>query len=199
MKTSVDTRGSVGYSLVEVMVAVVVICIGVLGIAKLQALSLSNATTSRLRSLAAMEAASLASAMHSNRQYWGDTPPASINVAANVITSSDGALQAAAGAGLTACIGSNNGNSMCTPVALAGYDVEIWVNDLNGLLPNPTATILCPPLATSGPASCTIQMSWSEQAVNANQQEAGETSAVCGALGQGQCFERPTYTLYVEP
>ena len=46
-----------GFSLVEVMVAVVVICTGLLGIAKLQALSLSNTSTARLRSLAAMEAA----------------------------------------------------------------------------------------------------------------------------------------------
>jgi type IV pilus assembly protein PilV len=199
MRTAIDRRSAAGYSLVEVMVALVVTCIGVLGIAKLQALSLSNATTSRLRSLAAMEAASLAAAMHSNRQYWGDTPPASINVAANVVTSSDATLQADAGAGLGACVGTNNGVAQCTPVQLAGYDVENWVNDLNALLPNATATILCPPLATTGPASCTIQMSWSEQAVNSNQGEANVSSATCGAIGQGQCFERPTYTLYVEP
>src|SRR5690349_21912373 len=59
-----------GFSLVEVMVAVVVICVGLLGIAKMQALSLSNTTTSRQRALAAMQAASIASAMHSNREYW---------------------------------------------------------------------------------------------------------------------------------
>ena len=38
-----------GFSLVEVMVALVVICVGLLGIAKMQALALSNTTTSRLR------------------------------------------------------------------------------------------------------------------------------------------------------
>ena len=59
-----------GFSLIEVMVAVVVICIGLLGIAKMQAMALSNTNMSRQRSLAAIEAASFASAMHSNRQYW---------------------------------------------------------------------------------------------------------------------------------
>jgi len=43
-----------GFSLVEVMVAIVVICVGLLGVAKLQALALSNTTTARLRSLAAL-------------------------------------------------------------------------------------------------------------------------------------------------
>src|SRR5262249_61998101 len=71
-----------GFSLVEVMVAVVIICVGLLGIAKMQALALSSTTTSRLRALAAIQAAGLASAMHSNREYWagaaGATPPADI-------------------------------------------------------------------------------------------------------------------------
>src|SRR6201987_2468405 len=94
-----DSRG---FSLVEVLVAVVVICTGLLGIAKLQALSLSNTSTARLRSLAALEAASLASAMHSNRQYWAGTPPTSIVATPNpapappTIGSSDAAMAAIA-------------------------------------------------------------------------------------------------------
>ena len=63
-----------GFSLVEVMVAVVVICIGLLGIAKMQAMALSNTNMSRQRSLAAIEAASMASAMHSNQLYWTTFP-----------------------------------------------------------------------------------------------------------------------------
>ena len=41
-----------GFSLVEVMVAVVVLCVGLLGVAHMQALALSNTTTARMRSLA---------------------------------------------------------------------------------------------------------------------------------------------------
>ena len=64
-----------GFSLVEVMVAVVVICVGLLGIAKMQAMAVSNTNMSRQRSLAAIEAASIASAMHSNREYWAESAP----------------------------------------------------------------------------------------------------------------------------
>ncbi|TLY62557.1 MAG: prepilin-type N-terminal cleavage/methylation domain-containing protein [Gammaproteobacteria bacterium] len=90
-----------GFSLVEVMVAVIVICVGLLGIAKLQALSLSNTTTSRLRALAAIQVASVAAAMHSNRQYWGNTPPNTVTVTGTAITSTDPALQTQATTDLT--------------------------------------------------------------------------------------------------
>jgi type IV pilus assembly protein PilV len=185
---------SPGFSLIEVMVALVVICVGLLGIAKMQALALSNTTTSRMRSLAALEAASLAAAMHSNRQYWANTPPVSITLNVRAIASTDGALAAQATAdlgNLTACVGNNSGVAQCTAPNLAAYDLANWTNDLNNLLPNPTANIACPPVAGGNiPTSCTIQISWTERAIAANQQEAAVTT--------GQ-FETPTYTLYVEP
>ena len=182
-----------GFSLIEVMVALIVICVGLLGIAKMQALALSNTTTARLRSLAALQAASLAAAMHSNRQYWGTTPPATITVAQLAIASSDAALAGQAGTDLAnpaACVGNNSGAVACTAAQLAASDVARWITDLNTLLPNDTATVLCPPIAAATPAACTIQISWTEQAVAMNQQEATVTT--------GQ-FETPTYTLYVEP
>jgi type IV pilus assembly protein PilV len=63
-------RQSGGFSLVEVMVALIVMSIGLLGIAKMQAAALSNTAIARTRSLAAIEAASLAASMHANRGYW---------------------------------------------------------------------------------------------------------------------------------
>ena len=74
-----------GFSLVEVMVAVVVICVGLLGIAKMQAMALSNTNMSRQRSLAAIEAASIAASMHSNRQYWAlaIVTPFSVSISGN--------------------------------------------------------------------------------------------------------------------
>jgi len=189
-----------GFSLVEVMVAVVVICVGLLGIAKMQSLSLSNMTTSRLRSLAAFEAAGLAAAMHTNRDYWTVTTPATITVnpvAAPVIASSDAALSAQATAdlgNLNACANPGGVVPACTPINLAAYDLARWTASLEGLLPNPTAAISCPPVVGANPVNCTIQISWSETAVATTKQEAQYQAA--GNIGQ---FERPFYLLYVEP
>jgi type IV pilus assembly protein PilV len=199
MKRYSSTRRAAGFTLIEVMVAIVVICVGLLGIAKMQALAMSNMTTSRLRSLAAIEAASLAAAMHSNRSYWANTPPASITVSGGVITSTDAALVSAATPDLTttpnACVGTSGSGAVCsTPVNLAAYDLARWVNVLQGLLPNPSFTILCPNIAGgNSPPACTIQIVWSETAVSMTQQEAAQQ-----ASGTGQ-FESPSYLLYVEP
>jgi len=180
------------------MVAVLIICVGMLGIAKLQALSLSNANTSRLRSLAAIQAASLAAAMHSNRQYWSNTAPASVTIPPppGAIASTDAALAATATADLggpTQCFGRGmgSGKSRCAPLPLAAFDLARWAVSVGGLLPNPNTTISCPPVAGPGPTSCTIQITWSETAVAVNQQEAN-------AAPNAQ-FQTPTYTLYVEP
>src|ERR1700743_819427 len=70
-----------GFTLIEVMVALIIIAIGMLGIAKMQALALSTTESSGVRSLVAIEAASLASSMHANRDYWvAGPPPASFTV-----------------------------------------------------------------------------------------------------------------------
>jgi len=199
-----------GFSLVEVMVAIIVICVGLLGIAKLQALSLSNTTTSRLRALAAIQVASVAAAMHSNRQYWGNTPPDTVIVTAAAITSTDGALQTQATNDLTGpskpsdvCVGTAGSGAKCNTLQLAAFDLARWGVSLAALLPNPTATIRCPPTLGGGPASCTVQITWIEQAVSVNQQEA---AATVNQVNQTLCdnnnkplFQCPSYMVYVEP
>jgi type IV pilus assembly protein PilV len=191
-----------GFSLLEVMVAVVVICIGLLGIAKMQALSLSNMSMSRQRSLAAMEAASFASAMHSNRQYWTSFAvnfSVSINGTPGTVVSTDAVLQAQTAAdlgALNACVGSGNGLPVCTAPNLAANDLaRWWVNSVSVQLPNPTATVSCPasPVGNPAPVACTVQISWTEKAVAVNATEATQEAA--GASTN----ERPVFTLYVEP
>jgi type IV pilus assembly protein PilV len=200
------------------MVAVIVICVGLLGIAKMQALALSNTTTSRLRALAAIQAAGLAAAMHSNREYWaGAAPPATTTFnagGAGRFFSTDAALQAAANAALPAgrntpdaiqsCVGSANAVAVCGGAAgvvnLAAFDLARWAASLNALLPNPQSTISCAFLA-GGPAppSCTIVVSWSEKAVAMNQQEAQAAPAIQATNSGPMSIEQPSYLLYVEP
>lgn len=192
-----------GFSLLEVMVAVVVICIGLLGIAKMQALSLSTTNMSRQRSLAAIEAASMASAMHSNRRYWGSFATdfsVSITGSPGTVASTDAALQAQTGAdlaNLTACDGAADGLPICgTSVNLAAYDLaRWWVNSVSKQLPNPTATVSCPasPVGNAAPVSCTVQISWTEKAVAINANTATQQAVGTSAS------EQPVFTLYVEP
>ena len=59
-----------GFSLIEVMVALVVCSIGLLGLAKMESLALSSEDLSGNRTIAAIEASSLAAMMHADRGYW---------------------------------------------------------------------------------------------------------------------------------
>jgi type IV pilus assembly protein PilV len=195
-----------GFSLIECMVACVVICVGLMGIAKMQAMGVGTTTVARQRSLAALQAASLASAMHSNRQYWAasegvGTPPASIVFNVNTtpaFSSSDAALLSNANtffpANLNFCVGTSGSGAVCTPVQLAAYDLARWASGLQQLLPNAVGTVLCPPAVGSAPVSCTIQITWTEKVVAMNSQEAVQQQAAPTAQ-----FNFPTYTLYVEP
>ena len=197
-----------GFTLIEVMVALIVITIGLLGVAKMQALSLANTTISRQRSLAAIEAASLAAAMRANRLYWSSVPPNFVTtwVPANApaFVSTDANLAAAANTGNShACDGVAGAVAVCAYTAnntgLAGADLAGWGAALAAVLPNPTARITCGvPLGTTLPASCTINIAWTETSVAISAQEATQEAAMKAAGTQGQ-FEKPTYQLYVEP
>jgi type IV pilus assembly protein PilV len=151
-----------GFSLIEVMIALVVISVGLLGLAKMQALSLSSTNTARLRSLAAIEAASLASAMHANRAYWATVGTA--------ITSSDGGLVGATDCSLS------GGASPCSPTQLAASDLNEWVTNFAGLFPAGNAAITCTAVTT--PLSCTIQIGWTENVVSRTQQTTGSASVL---------------------
>jgi type IV pilus assembly protein PilV len=191
-----------GFSLIEIMVAVVVICVGLLGVAKMQALALSSSTIARQRSMAAFLAASLASSMHSNRTFWASATAAADSTPAPItITSATGIIAPAALAGVAsgACNGGNSAVPTCPGNAgsqtLAAADLTEWSTRVSQLLPNAVTFIWCPGAIL--PASCTIQMTWTEQAVmtNAKAQNASGT----GQINNGGQFETPTYTLYVEP
>lgn len=191
-----------GFSLIEVMVAVVVICVGLLGIAKMQGLALSGTNIARQRSMAAFLAASLASSMNSNRNYWATAAAvAASNPTPITITGATGAIIPAtlAGVGNNACLGDGTGTAVCqgAPGAqtLAGSDLTRFLTNVNQLLPNSVTTITCQGLVQ--PPSCIIQISWTEQQVMTNAQATNATNI--GQVNNGGQFETPTYTLYVEP
>ncbi|WP_169741269.1 type IV pilus modification protein PilV [Andreprevotia chitinilytica] len=153
-----------GFTLLEVLIAVVVIAIGLLGVAGMEALSLSNTSSARTRGLAAVMAASLSSAMSANPGYWAAgllAAPGTVNVNVSVSggITGDTTLAAAASADCTA---------VCTPVQLAAYDLTNWGKTISQSLPSGTGQIVC--TTTVGqPVVCTITVSWSEKTMAAKQ------------------------------
>jgi type IV pilus assembly protein PilV len=172
-----------GFSLVEVMVALIIICVGLLGIAKLQALMLSNTGASRMRALAALEASSIAATMHADRDYWAGTPAATTTVndtaAAKGVTSTDSNLQT------TPDCTSTGSDAPCSSVKVAAFDLQNWLNDMYVTLPASTSMIVCAPNIV---VTCTVTITWQENVVASNSQEAGTNP-----------FQNQTYQLVVNP
>lgn len=194
---SVPGRDS-GFSLVEVMVALIIICVGLLGIAKLEALMLSSTGTSRLRALIALQAASLADAMHANRDYWDGTSTywnaadGNLSLTATEtggITTFSGTNAPAAGNPSCAEGAPGSGVAACDYEQLASYDLNQWASNMATVLQYSTSTIACS--SANGVVSCTITIQWNENTVAANSQEA--------AAGAPTAFQQQTYTLVVEP
>src|ERR1700688_2545651 len=87
--------GADGFTLIEVLVALIITAIGLLGIAKIEALAFANTGSASTRSLVAIQAAGLASAMHANRAYWAlGLAPSPFTITGTVI--SDATLAATA-------------------------------------------------------------------------------------------------------
>jgi type IV pilus assembly protein PilV len=194
---------ALGFSLVEVMIALIIISVGMLGIAKLEAVVLSNTGSSRMRALVALQAASLADAMHADRDFWDGTSDSSSDWTTPLgvsitVTSGTAALAATNSSHLSSALGSPpTCTSVCTPVNLAGYDLTQWASGSAGigglaqLLKNSTSAITCTAATVLNPASCTITINWNENTVAANQQEA--------QAGAPASFSSETYTLVVQP
>ncbi len=161
-------RKMTGFSLIEVLVALMVISVGLLGIAKMQALSQSNTQTSGSRAIASILAASLASAMHANKLYWAaGTFTGSITVVGTAVTGDSGISSQS-----TDCAASG---SICTPVATAAYDLGLsgtnnangWGPSLANLLPSGTGAVVCT-TSLASPISCDITVNWFEKSVALN-------------------------------
>lgn len=180
---------SAGFSLIEVLVALIVISVGLLGIAGLQALSLSSTGDASTRSLVAIEAVSLGTAMRANRGFWSLGLNNTVTVTGTTI--SDATLSASG----VNCQ-QTGGATPCATSVMAAYDLQQWAAAMNQLVPNATTTINCP--KTTVPITCTIQVTWTERIVSANAQEASRAAAATSA-GQPDTFQTPTYTLYVQP
>jgi type IV pilus assembly protein PilV len=188
-----------GFTLLEVMVAVVVTAIGLLGIAKMQALAYASTGTASLRSLVAIQASGLAASMHANRIYWSNGSAPTVITIQGINISDNGSNLIGSTATASNYCYSGGGGAPCATAVMAAFDLHTWALALNTMLNhlNPVTTISCPTINT--PITCVIQVTWNERAVSINNQGATNTQVSNVATASAAGTFAPTYMLYVEP
>jgi len=123
-----------GFTLVEVLVALVVISIGLLGLASMQATTVRNAYSTYLRSQAVVQANAILDRMRANR---------------------DQAVAHGYDITFTEAAPTTTCTSTCSPSNMASADLGAWLGDLASL-PNGEGQI-----STSGDISV-VQIRWSD-------------------------------------
>jgi len=152
-----------GFSLLEVMIAVVVFSVGLIGLGLLLTSSIRANHVGFLHSQATFVAESIADRMRSN------VPGVWLNAY-------NGAWSGATAAPADTC----EAATFCNPAQVAARDVWAWGQMLGQLLPASTGTVLCLPRAgrpiaagialRSSPTftgRCTITITWTEQSETA--------------------------------
>lgn len=168
-----------GFTLIEVMIALLLTGAGLLGIAKIQAMIISVTKDSGTRSLIATQVGSLASSMHANPAFWAAAGvPALVTASGTTVTDSTHTLDSGAVSDCTMA---------CTPAKLASSDLANWVADMNNQFPGYTAKITC---STTVPVDCSVYVTWLEKMVAINQTT---------ATGPSNQVSAESFSVYVKP
>ncbi|MDA3869059.1 MAG: type IV pilus modification protein PilV [Gammaproteobacteria bacterium] len=146
-----------GFSLIEAIVAFLILSIGMLGIASLQMLSLKAGHTAELRTLAVIKAEEMFERIRNNPIALD---PANTASASYVATTTDVGTD-------YACDDSGGTVNLCTYAEMAQYDIFQWKTDLRNSLPdndNTNASITVVPVTAGNPAATvTITINWQER------------------------------------
>lgn len=135
-------RSSTGFSLVEALVALLVLSIGMLGIAALYVESLRSGRTALLRTQAVALATDMADRIRANRS-------GTANYAAAVTSANTNA-------------NCDPGGTGCTSAEIARHEKAVWLGMLGNALPGGTGTIT---VANGTPNTYTIVVSWTEAGI----------------------------------
>jgi type IV pilus assembly protein PilV len=168
----IQRRTQLGVSMIEVLVSLAVVAFGLLGLAGLQARSMSYHKDSLDRKAAAEMAAQLAERVRANyngfragnyNQVMQKTDPTPVNVAA-CATVQD-----------------------CTPLEIANRDQAMWQIELRRRLPVSAAFLVTPP----NPLQMTITVAWQE-----GQLTDGQADPNCGQLINDPTFRCLNWTVH---
>ncbi|MCK4587272.1 MAG: type IV pilus modification protein PilV [Gammaproteobacteria bacterium] len=153
-----------GFTLIEVLVAIVVLSIGLLGLAGLQATSLRNNNSALQRSVASILANDMLDRIRANRDGL---------IAGDYDTVEPGAFPGDPGCVTATPVG-------CTTAQMAAYDVFEWGEQLNNLLPSGNGKVE----GAGANSVFTITIMWDD-----NRDGAAGTSCANGEL---TCFSMST-------
>lgn len=134
-----SARRESGFTLIEAMVALVVLSVGMIGVAALHGQGLSAGRTAQFRSVAINLGADMADRIRVNRlggaSYQG--PAANNN-----------------------CDPTGGGGVNCTPAQMAAHDLFVWDQQLAAALPNGVGGVVFN--AGTTPPTYTITVQWDE-------------------------------------
>ena len=176
-------RDEGGFTLVELMITVLIVTIGLLGLAKLQATAVANTSISRTRALMTYQAESLAGMMRANKLVWKTTgltayPAFTVDAVGNV--TNPGTKY---GSGTGTCV-DLSGTNTCAPENLAWDDLDVWSKAFVKAFPNAQAKIACAPSSGSAcvsnpanPNGYDITLTWDQKQVAVNRGTAGSTTS----------------------
>jgi len=172
-----------GMSLIEALVALVIISIGLLGIAALQASGLKFNNMAALRSMASIEAGMMMDMMRANICGMHDASAANAypdcDPAVDNAFSYAGATTATIVVPGSADLYCRNPAVSCTSAQQAAADLWIWSQEVSTSLPQGAVAIVCNDAPCTNNSSYTISVSWQEQ--EATLDAAGQTQAAAAA------------------
>ncbi len=142
-----------GFTLIEVLIALVISAIGLLGIAGMQMFSINNTSASNVRAVAAIEAANLVSRMKAVPDYWqavDDDFAIKLTSDGGDITIDDLEPGSDAGATLDGLDADCTVDAACdTPAKVVAYNLKRWKAKVDARLPRAEVTIRRIKAATS--------------------------------------------------
>jgi len=116
-----NTQHNAGFTLLEVLIALLVLSVGLLGLASLQTRGLATGHNAYLRSQAVLLAQDMAERIRTNSNYVLTTEN---------IDTSEYTVSYNREYGDSDCVNNN-----CTPTQMARFDVDQWLNSLGSTLP----------------------------------------------------------------
>ncbi len=151
MSTQMNTPNrQQGFSLIEALVAFLILSVGMLGIASLQTMSLKSGHTAAMRTVAVMKVEEILESMRSN-------PSALLSYSAG--TGDMGVDNGCSQTGVAA--------ATCTPAQMAVDELFRWKRSLIEALPNNASTtasvLVTPPVPPQDLSQVVVTVNWSER------------------------------------